>query len=204
MAPFYAGLIATLPPWVSPLNQQLKGIIGTERSVINAAQLAAGVMASAAPYSLAEIGQLQAGRVSLIAKPSPGGNYTGVNAAVNSSSNPTAAPSEYSTMTNFLAKTFATKLGSWISQNQSTRPNDLVRAGVRKDFNTFLQGLADKLAIDSFSVQCDLGNNSAASIAAHFLYVNSLVRYMASIWYFLVSFTGGTTVVVTVQSGGNS
>ncbi len=200
MAPFYAGLIATLPPWVSPLNQQIKGIIGTERDIINAAQASAGVLPIAAPYSLAEIGQVQAGRVSLVARPSPGGNYEGLNVAVNSSSNPAASPIEYSTMTNFLSKSFATSLGKYIGQNQSTRPDDQVRQNVRKDFNTFLQNLANNLAIDSFSVQCDLTNNTSASIAAHYLYCNVLVKYLSSVWYFLVSFTGGTTVAVTVQS----
>jgi hypothetical protein len=200
MAPFYAGLIATLPAWVSPLNQQLKGIIGTERDTQLFPTTGAGTAPFIAPFSGAEIGQLQAGRISVVAKPAPGGNYVGLNTGVNSSSNPASAPVEYSTMTNFLSKSFASSLGKYVGANQGTRPDDRVRQAVRKDFNTFLQGLANNNAINAFSVTCDLTNNTPTGIAAHQLNANVLVNYLSSVWYFLVSFTGGTTVNVTVST----
>ncbi len=193
MAPFMAGLQASLPPWVSPLNRPIKGISGTYRST----------GAGKAAYSWAEIGDLNANGISLVAAPSPGGSYVGVNAAVNTSfpANPATGPCEYSTLTNFLARSIASAMGGVVGQNQSNSPVDPLRKLVRDKINGFLQGIKDQSGIDAFSVQCDTKNNPPNLVAAHIMQASCKVTYLASVWYFVVSLIGGTTVVVQVSQG---
>lgn len=185
-----AGRICSLPPWISPLNKPVFGILGTERNNPNTGNI---------PYSASETGSLNGAGVTFIGAPCPGGAYNGFKTAVNSSSDSTKSPIEYATMTNFLAKSFGNFIGQYIGQNQSTSPQDPLRQQVRQTFNTFLLNLKQQNAIDSFSVVCDLTNNSPSTIAQHFMYCQVNVKYLASVWYFLVSLTGGTTVNVALS-----
>jgi hypothetical protein len=87
----------------------------------------------------------------------------------------------------------------FVGQNQGTSPTDPTRAKVKATLDAFLQNLQDQGMIDSFLTICDLTNNTAATIAQHYLYADVMVRYMSSIHFFIVSLQGGTTVV-TIQN----
>ena len=194
-APFVMGYDLTLPPERSPLNGAILGTIGSYRDV------SAG---SPAPYSNAEIGQCQSGGITLIAKPSPGGNYEGFNTAVNASAsiNLVTAPLEYATMTNFMAKSLAGLMGKYVGMLQSPiDPQDPTRAAVAAELNNFGGTLVNARRLAAFAAVCDLSNNTATTIALHYLFAAVQAAYFASIWFFLLSFTGGTTVQVQVQQG---
>jgi phage tail sheath protein FI len=192
----YGGVLATLPPGVSTLNKRVFNVVGTERQ---------NPFTGTLQYSNAEIGQLAQAGIDLICNPIPAGTMFGIRIGRNSSSNPVTSPIEYGTMTNFLAHSFAANMGIFVGQNQSQEIDDPLRASVRQTFNAFLQTLVSNKLIDAFTVICDLTNNSPASIAAHFLYCTIQVTYLSSVWYFVVSLQGGTTVVTIGNTiGGGS
>jgi uncharacterized protein len=186
--PWYGGRVATLRPEISPSNKRVFNINGTERN---------NPITGTIPYSIAEVGQLESNGITFITNPIPQGNTFGIREGVNSSSNPVISPVEYSRMTNFLAHSFAGFMGKFVGYNQSSQSNDPTRAAVRLTVNSFLQLLVSNGQIDSYKVICDLSNNSLSTIAQHFLYATVLVKYLASIKFFILSLQGGTTVVTT-------
>lgn len=195
MSPFAMGVDLSLPPQNAPLNTAVQGIIGTYRSVSQGAM---------APYSLTEIGACQNGRIALIATPCPGGVYVGFNTDVNSSSNPVTSPIEYGTLTNNIVKALAQSFGKYVggaNLQSPVNPQDPVRQGVQDELNNYLARLTKANVIAAGFAQCDLNNNTAATVAAHFLFAFAQATYLASVWYFLLSFTGGTTVQVQVRQG---
>jgi hypothetical protein len=194
-AAFAMGYTLTLPPEQSPLNGAVRGTVGSYRDVSNGAP---------APYSLSEIGQCQSAGITLIAKPSPGGAYEGFNTAVNSSiaTSPVTAPIEYGTMTNYMAKSLAGIMGQFVGLLQSPiNPQDPTRQAVQAALNNFGGNLVNANRLAAFAAICDLSNNNATTIAAHYLFATVQATYLASIWFFLLSFTGGTTVQVRVSQG---
>lgn len=195
MAPFAAGARAVTPPWNSLLNLQVKGIIGTYRTVGS----------GAAPYSPPEIGLCNANGIMLVTAPSPGGSYVGFNTAVNSSmqSNNATGPEEYASMTNYLAKTFAASFGQVVGQNQGNSKTDPLRKKVRDNINSFLTPLLNQSppAVGGFLVTCDTSNNPPSQVAAHIMRALVQVQYLSSVWYFVISLVGGNTVQVSVSQG---
>ena len=193
-SPALMGDICALPPQNSPLNTTVKGTQGTYRT---------SSIGQPSPYSLGEIGLCQNNGIALITQPIPGGNVlgyaTGVNASI--SVNPITGAIEYSTLTNFLAKSLAGAFGIWIGKNQGPNDPDPTRQGVFSALSTFLQLQLKGNVIAAFGVQCDKGNNSAASIAAHYLYASVTATYFSSVWWFVLSFTGGTNVNVSISQG---
>jgi phage tail sheath protein FI len=121
----------------------------------------------------------------------------------NSSSNPVQAVIEYGRMTNFLAKSLANYMGKFVGQNQTINANDPLRSAVVNVLSTFLEALRVQGQIDSYQIVCDLTNNSANSIAAHYLYAQVKVRYLSSVKFFVLNLQGGTTVVTVGNSLGD-
>lgn len=191
---FTMGLITSLSPAQSPLNKQVQGVVGTERNNPYTGNI---------PYSQAEIGILQQIGALVITNPIPQGNVFGVATGTNTSTNTAQSPVEYATMTNFLDASFAEKMGVFVGALQTAQPNDPTRKAVRHELNAFLLGLQGSGLVDSFNVVCtyaasgnpQLGINTPATIAQHYLYAFCAVRYLSSVWYFVISLQGGTTVV---------
>lgn len=186
---FILGRIACLAPELSPTNKQVYGVVGTERFDATGGNQV---------YSPAEAGQLQQNGITFITNPVPGGQYWGIRHGMSSSSNPVTAPVEYARMTNYLAHSLANFMGKFVGQNQSARPNDSTRAAVKGTIDSFLADLKELGQVDDFKTVCDLTNNSADSIAKHFLYADLQVRYMSSIQFFVISLQGGTTVEIEI------
>ena len=192
---FVMGLITALAPSQSPLNKPVSGVVGTERN---------NPYTGSTPYSQAEIGQLENAGVLVITNPIPQGAVFGLATGNNTSLNTAESPVEYATMTNFLDQSFAQSLGGYVGQLQTARQKDPVRAAVRHELNTFLSGLQQASLIDQVvQLTCNfaqsgnpqLGINTPATIAAHYLYAYAAVRYLSSVRYFVMSLNGGTTVV---------
>ena len=185
------GRLLTLSPEESPLNKPVYGVIGTERF-----NPSTGVNQ---PYSDIEVGQLNSAGIMFITNPCPGGAYFGFRTGVNTAmqTNQTEGPVEFARMTNFESYTIAKMSGPFVGQLQSQNSGDKFRAAVRTTFNSEFQQQMEQGMIDGYNVQCDLGNNSAASIAAHICYVYVTLTYLSSVWYFVAQLTGGTTVVTS-------
>ena len=119
---FAAGKLVALSPQNSPLNKQLLGIIGTQKSFANQ------------QYSQADLQALIGAGIDVIANPSPGGSYFSLQSGHNSSSNPIQHGDAYTRMINFLAATFNVGMGQFIEQLD----NPTVQANALATISSFL------------------------------------------------------------------
>lgn len=197
--PVIGGHWATRSPEQSPLNDRVLLVLGTERTdPVNGTQ----------QYSPSEIGQLNSAGIMIIANPCPGGSYFGVRTAASTSTNPATQPVEYWRLTMFIARSLESGLGVFIGQLQSQQPNDDLRNQVKAILNGFAQDLVGANMIDSGIGFCEYSNavnakfgngiNTPASIAQHYMYALFKATYLSSVWYFICSIQGGTTVVNVV------
>lgn len=198
-----AGLWATQAPQNSPLNKQVQLVLGTERN---------DPVNGTIPYSPTEIGTLNSAGIMIISNPCPGGSYFGVRTAASTSPLPATQPVEWWRLTMFIARTLegAGGLGQFIGQLQSQQPGDELRMNVKMLLNSFAETLANANVIDSGIGFCEYsssgsanfgnGMNTPSSVAQHYLYALFRATYLSSIWYFICSIQGGTTVV-TVAPG---
>jgi hypothetical protein len=199
------GLWTSLAPQVSPGNEPVKLVLGTERNYPLTGLLQ--------PYSEPEIGQLASAGIGFITNPIPAGAIWGTRHGESSSLQQATKPAEYWRMTTFIARSLAEVAGDYVNALQSQQPNDPLRNSLKLELNQFLQTLEDNSQIDSYSVICSFsasasaqagnGINTPISVAQRYLYAMCLVTYLASVRFFILSLQGGTTVV-TVASGGGA
>lgn len=201
--PVAGGFWATQAPQNSPLNKAVQLVIGTERN---------DPVAGTNAYSPTEIGTLNIAGIMIISNPCPGGSYFGVRTAASTSPQPATAPVEYWRLTMFIARTLAGAggLGQFIGQLQSSVPGDDLRASVKMVLNSFAETLGNAGVIQSGIGFCEFsqsgsakfgnGMNTPSSVAQHYLYALFRATYLSSVWYFVCSIQGGTTVV-TVAPG---
>lgn len=203
---FIGGLTATLLPSQNPGNQPVSLVLGTERNNPLTGNLQ--------PYSLSEIGQLASAGIGFISNPIPAGAQWGIREGQTTSLNPVTAGVEWWRTSAFLARSFAAILGKYVNQNQSQQPNDPLRNAIKHDSNAFLGSLVGSNGavgiIDDFTTICTFsangsagnGQNNAASVAQHYLYVLWRVRYLSTVRFLIGSLQGGTTVVTVGSTPG--
>lgn len=196
---FIGGHWATRSPEQSPLNDRVLLVVGTERT---------DPVNGTIPYSPSEIGQLNTAGVMFISNPCPGGAYFGIRTAASTSPAQATRPVEYWRLTMFIARSIELGLGFAVGQLQSQQPNDDLRNQVKMVLNSFAQNLQAAGQIDSGIGFCEYSNspsakfgngvNTAASVAQHYMYALFKATYLSSVWYFVISVQGGTTVVTVV------
>jgi len=189
-ATFEAANIASRPPHVSTLNKRIPAIIATERQL------------AGRPYSVQEIGAINAARLDVITNPCPGGNYFGMRSGRNTSSNPTQNDDTYTRMTNFLALTIASAFGGVVGDNQTV---DLRREtkSTLESFLATLEGLkmiGDPNGGPAFSVRLDATNNPDSRVALGYMTADVQVKYLNVVRYFLVNMEGGGSVSISVSN----
>lgn len=184
---FIAGLLANLGPQQSSLNKPLYGVVGTQRSYANLT------------YSTADLQSLGGAGIDVVCNPIPAGAMFGARFGHNSSSNSATSGDNYTRMTNYLASTFGAGMGRFVGKLQSTQASDPVRRQVKATLDNFLQAMNDGKQVDSWSVQCDLGNNSVPRIAAGYLQADVQVKYLSVVEKFLLNVQGGQSVSVNKQ-----
>ena len=177
-----AGIRATLSPEQSVLNKQLYGIVGTQKSSAN--QI----------YNYADISALCTARIDVISAPSPGGNYFSHLIGINGSSNIITMGDEYTTLTNYLAKSINTNIGIFVGRLQT--PDEQREA--RNFIEDWLQILVDLGMVQAFDVQLNASNNPQNSVALGFQIANVSVQYFGLVRYFIVNLVGGSSVKTTV------
>lgn len=181
---FVAGLFANLAPQNSGLNKQVYGVVGTQTSYQNLT------------YSSADLQALVQAGIDVICNPIPAGAQFGVRIGHNSSSNAAIQGDNYTRMTNYLAATLASGMGVYVGKLQSTQPNDPWRRSVKATLDNFLQAMDDQSQIDSFSVQCDLNNNTPSRIALGYGQADVTVKYLSVVEKLIVNMQGGQNVSV--------
>ena len=188
-ATFTAAQSAGMSPQLSNLNQQLYGIVATQRST------------GSSPYSDAEISLLATNRMDVITTPCPGGSYFGCRTGKNASSDPSRDGDNYTRMTNYIGLTLAASYGYVIGKPQTP---DL-RRQVKSSMQAFLQTLQDATMIGDvnnptkpgYKVTLDASNNSSVRVSLGYMQADIQVIYLSIIRYFVANLEGGQTVTVT-------
>jgi hypothetical protein len=183
---FAAGELVSLSPQNSPLNKQLQGIIGTQKSMSNQ------------QYSNADLQALIGAGIDVIANPSPGGSYFSLQSGHNSSSNPLQHGDAYTRMINFLSTTFLAGMGIFVGQLDSPT----VQATILATLSAFLDNLADQGMIGNsqgttpYSVTIDPALNPPSQIALGNLQISAQVQFLAVIENLIINVQGGSSVQV--------
>lgn len=199
---YQLGLAGNLAPQFSPINKPILGVVQTQKT------------ATKVPWATADLQQANLGGIDLIVGPanSPGGNFFSFATGRNTSSNTAANGLEYTRLTFFLARSFASVAGQFVGLLQSVSPNDPTRQKVTDTFNSFMQSLAlPQLGAGGYGLidpnppaggwaQCNLANNPANLQALGYLFCYITVRYLNSVRYFVIKLFGGGNIQVTSQT----
>jgi hypothetical protein len=193
---FALGRLANLSPEQSSLNKQLYSVVGSQKSGTPGT-------GQALSYSAAELGALLQVGIDVIANPQPGGAYWGVRGGHNSSSNAATNGDNYTRMTNYIAATLASGMGSFLGQVV----NPVLFRRIRSTQLSFFQNMLSQglLGLNSdgslpFSVICDASNNPDSRTGIGYVQSDAQVRYQAINEKFIVNVEGGTTVQVSRQT----
>lgn len=186
---FSAGVLANLSPNESTLNKEMLGIVGTQKSFANQ------------HYSQAELQALAATRADLIANPCPGGNYFGAQFGHNCSSNAVIHGDNYTRMTNYIAATLNSGMGSYVGKGITQTLVTNAKATLDSFFAALAQpsvGLPNGM-INDWQVVIGLGqgtNNPPARTALGYLQADVQVQYQSILEYFIVNLQGGQSVQI--------
>lgn len=195
-APFVAGLMANQAPNQSPLNKQLYGVVGSEKSGTPGGT-------TVHTYSDAELQALFVAGLDVITNPAPGGSYWTVRGGINTSSNSSIRGDNYTRMTNYLATTLEAAMGKFIGRNLTYELLPEVRASHLSFLGNLLQqGILSRQLDGSlpYSVKCDKDNNIADRIGLGYLQVDVQVRYTPIVFFLIVNLEGGQTVKITITT----
>lgn len=192
---FALGLFGNLSPEQSPINKPLPGVQATQGS-------STGIQISNADNAIAQEGGIDIiGRTAALGAP-----YFSFVTGRSASSNTAARGIEYSRLTNFIARSLsgpATR--SIVGLLQSTnRPDDPTRTKAKAILDSFFGILKDPTfgsggygVIEDAATQCNLANNSPASVQRGFLNAYAAVLYLNAVRVFLIKLNGGGNVQVT-------
>ena len=177
------GFRAGLNPWDSTLNKPSGGI----QNIIS-------TVATSTPYSEAEIGVMLAAGIDTICNPIPAANVYGFRTGVVAS----GKDDNYPIFTSYLARSFASVMGPFVGNLQSSQVGDQTRARARAALHNFMSTI--NAQIDSYDLTLDHTNNTPTTVGEGYLIGAINVRYLGVIRQFLLNFQGGSTVSVTVNS----
>lgn len=188
---FVAGLLSNLAPNLGTLNQQMNGIVGTQKSQANQV------------YAQADLQALAQAGIDVIANPSPGGAYFSCFLGHNSSSNPLTSGDSYTRMTNFVAYTLNAGMGQFIGQLD----NPTVQGTAMATISSFLDNLWQQGLIGNplstqavpYSVNLSASNNPISRVALGYLQIDIQVQYYPIIEKLLLNVQGGASVQITRQ-----
>jgi hypothetical protein len=191
---FVAGRLANLSPEQSSLNKPLYGVVGSQKSGLNPAQVT--------NYSAAELQTLFQVGIDVIANPQPGGAYWGVRLGHNSSSNTGTQGDNYTRMTNYIATTLNAGMGAYVGRVVNTTLFQQIAATL----NSFFQAMLGQKMLGStdgtlpWGVICSIANNPLTRTALGYVQADVQVRYQAINEKFIVNLEGGQTVTVARTS----
>jgi hypothetical protein len=187
---FVAGRLANLSPEQSSLNKPIYGVVGTQKSGIPGT-------GQVKTYAQADLTALFQAGFDVISDPQPGGNYWGVRCGHNSSSDPSTSGDNYTRLTNYIALTLSSGMGSYVGQ----LINNKFFLRVRATLNGFLaglvqQGLLSPLAdgTNPYKVVCDSTNNPDSRTALGYSQADVQVKYQAINEKFIINVEGGVSV----------
>jgi hypothetical protein len=192
---FVAGRLANLSPEQSPLNKQLYGVVGSQKS-------GQPGTAQAATYASADLQTLFSAGIDVIANPQPGGPYWGVRCGHNSSSNAAIYGDNYTRLTNYIAATLNSGMGLFVGQVI----NGTLFQQIRSTQLQFLSGMMLEGLLGTtdgsvpYSVICDSSNNPQSRTSLGYVQCDVQVQYQGINEKFIINIEGGQTVQVQRQT----
>jgi len=191
---FAAGILGALSPQNASLNKQLYGVVGSQKS----GQVSSG---GTLTYSDAELAALIGAGLDVICNPAPGGAYWACRSGHNSSLVADIQSDSYTRMTNYLAESFATNMGTYIG----SVINATLFGDIRSTMLAFLSSCLSQGVLGSttgalpYAVVCDSTNNPQARIALGYVQCDVQVQYQGINEKFIVNLQGGSSVTVTTS-----
>lgn len=188
---FLAGNKMAIGPEQTSLNKPLNGVLGTQKSY------------NKQVYSQAELQLISAARGDVIVMNPPGGNYPAAAFGRNSSSDLSRRQETYTTMTNYLARSFDSAAGLGRFIGRLITPEQMREA--EATIGGFLQNEWDAGRIGNaqgtipYSVQVDAANNPSNVVNQGLQFAKVQVQYLNILEYFVLSFSGGGTVQIGSQ-----
>ena len=189
---FAAGRLAALSPEQSSLNKPVFSIIGSQKTGV------AGTGQSST-YSSADLQDLFSSGIDVICSPAPGGGYWAARSGHNSSSEAAVFTDSYMRLTNYVAATLASGMGTYVGQLITST----LFASIRGTLLSFLGNLLSQGVLGSttgavpYAVKCDSGNNPQSRTALGYVQADVQVQYQGINEKFLVNLQGGAGVTVT-------
>jgi phage tail sheath protein FI len=187
-----AGRLSNLSPEQSSLNKPIYGIAGTQKS---------GFGSLNAFYSVADLNTLELNGIDVITNPGAGllPIWT-ARFGHNSSTNITLHLDNYTTLTNYVAKTLEGGLGYYIG----TPISQQLFGNITATLTQFLQNLTGAGLLVTpdgsipYGVQCNISNNPPSQTNLGIVQANVQAVFPSILEKFLVNLQGGNTVTVTV------
>ena len=173
--------------------------LGPEQSLGN--KTVQGVLATDVQLSPTDISNLVSANLMVVGVKIPAGGI-----GIRNGQDSTGAQVFVTRMQYFVAKTVESGLGPYVDQLQSTSANDPLRRNVRGSVGMFLQSLMGDPnqgyvgQIDSYSVVCDLTNNSTTTIANDELIVDVSVNLLSNAGKIYVRANIGQGVLTTTSN----
>lgn len=193
--PVVAGLICSIQPQESPGNRVVNGILGTEQTL----------GANPQPFSATDLGTLEANGINVITGRIPSANAFGLRHGKNTSSNFATSEIPYGRKTNDIVRDLkGPVMGQFINRLQTIRANDPLRLAVLAAIDDYFGPQVSADEIDTYSRQCDLGNNPVANIRNGLLRADIIVEYLSVVDQFSIFLTAGQTVDVVAASAANN
>ena len=186
-AAFWLGKRISLAPQHSTLNKRVLGVVGTEKSE------------TGLPYTYADLQELAIAGIDVLCNPAPGGTYFAFRNGRNASSNAVIHGENYTTMTNYIAKTLDKGMGIYVGELQSYKPGDETRRRAKVTLDAFLEAMVQQRQIDDFRVVLDVSNNPANRIALGYMQADVQVRYLSVVEFFIINLEGGQSVTISRQ-----
>ena len=187
-AALVGGRLANMDPSQSSLNKQLRGVVGSQKSL------------TGLPYTSADLQTLALAGIDVICNPVPGGKYFGCRNGRNASSNAVIHGDNYTRMTNYLASTLNTALGIYVGKLQS----QTVRRQAKTTIDSFFSNLQQQGLIgtpdgasDAWVCVLDNTNNPPSRVALGYMQADIQVQYLSIIEFFLANLEAGQSVQIT-------
>lgn len=187
-----AGAMGILPPWSSPSNKPVAGIIGTEQTN----QFSPNV-----PFQLSDLSLLEQNGIMAITKPIVRGPVFGFRNGQNSSSNTQANNVAYTRTTNFILASIDSVLGQFDADEQSNASDDPLRAAVTATLNDFFKNLPQG-AVQSSNVICNMTNNTPTTVAQGQLNIAVYAEYYGYALDVVLTYEGGARTNTTSNTLG--
>lgn len=197
-AAFVVGRLSNLSPEQSTLNKALHGIAGTQKT---------GFGSQNAFYSVADLNKLELNGIDVITNPGAGRLpiFT-ARFGHNSSTNLTVYLDNYTTLTNYVAKTLEAGLGFYVGRPITPR----IFADITATLTQFLQNLTGSGLLVSpngstpYGVQCNVSNNPPSQTNLGIVQANVQAVFPSILEKFVVNLQGGNTVSVTRLTNTNA